>query len=188
MRSQATFDAVVEATARILSEDGPEHLKTNRIAERAGVSVGSLYQYFPHRQAIVRALVERELARAEALRPPLLDDPTRPPAERIRAAVDWHFDVHAARPALAKALRGLVLQVLPSDEARRLAQHRSDRIARMIASLGVDVDADAAAFIVDTCLDALSDAATARKPAWLRSDRFRAEVAALITGYLTRRS
>jgi AcrR family transcriptional regulator len=76
-RSQATFDAIIEASARILADDGVGQLTTNRIAVRAGVSVGSLYQYFPNRQAIVRALVERELARAEAVRPAVLDNPTR---------------------------------------------------------------------------------------------------------------
>jgi AcrR family transcriptional regulator len=113
-RSQATFDAIVEAAARILVESGAGRLTTNRVAARAGVSVGSLYQYFPNRQAILRALVERELARAEALRPAALDDPTRPAAERVRAAVDWHFDVHVANPGPARALRALVREVLPA--------------------------------------------------------------------------
>src|SRR5690606_3069037 len=86
-RARTTFGAIVEAAARILADEGPGALTTNRIALRAGVSIGSLYQYFPDRKAIVRALFERELARAEALRPATLDDPTRPAEERLRAAV-----------------------------------------------------------------------------------------------------
>jgi AcrR family transcriptional regulator len=46
-RSRATVDALVEATARILVKEGYDKASTNRIAEVAGVSVGSLYQYFP---------------------------------------------------------------------------------------------------------------------------------------------
>jgi AcrR family transcriptional regulator len=184
-RSQSTFDAIVEAAARILAEDGGRRLTTNRIAARAGVSVGSLYQYFPDRRAIVRALLERELARAEAMRPAAIDDPARHLAERVQAIVDWHFDVHAARPALAKALRGLVRDTLPKDEVRRLARLRIAHVTTTLRSLGVaDADAGAAAFLVDTCLDALSDSATARGPAWLRSERFRWHVAALLRGYL----
>src|ERR1044072_3650169 len=57
-RSRATVDALVEATARILVEDGFDKASTNRIADVAGVSVGSLYQYFPTKEALVLAVIE----------------------------------------------------------------------------------------------------------------------------------
>jgi AcrR family transcriptional regulator len=184
-RAQATFEAIVEAAARILAEGEGRRLTTNRIATRAGVSVGSLYQYFPKRRAIVRALLERELARGEALRPAAIDDPARSIAERVRAIVDWHFDVHAARPALAKALHRLVRESLPKEEIRRRARLRTSRVTGTLLSLGVpDTDVSVAAFVVDTCLDALSEAATARNPASLSSERLRRHVTAMIRGYL----
>src|SRR3569833_3611546 len=52
-RSRATVDALIEATARILVREGFDKASTNRIAEKAGVSVGSLYQYFPCKEALV---------------------------------------------------------------------------------------------------------------------------------------
>src|SRR5262249_8470007 len=52
-RALATFDAVIEAAARILVEDGYAKLTTNRVAERAGVSVGTLYQYFRSKEQII---------------------------------------------------------------------------------------------------------------------------------------
>jgi AcrR family transcriptional regulator len=52
-------DALVEATARILVRDGFDRASTNRIAEEAGVSIGSLYQYFPGKEALVAAVIER---------------------------------------------------------------------------------------------------------------------------------
>jgi AcrR family transcriptional regulator len=58
-RSQFTVDALFEATLHLLAEGGEEALTTNRIAERAGVSIGTLYQYFPTREAIVDAIVRR---------------------------------------------------------------------------------------------------------------------------------
>ena len=58
-RSRATVDALVEATARILVKEGFDKASTNRIAEVAGVSVGSLYQYFPGKEALVAAVAER---------------------------------------------------------------------------------------------------------------------------------
>src|SRR5581483_874384 len=60
-RSQATVDAILVATARVLCETGYDRASTNRIALAAGVSVGSLYQYFPSKEALVAALVERHV-------------------------------------------------------------------------------------------------------------------------------
>ena len=59
MRAQATVDAILAAAAQILVKHGYEGTNTNRIAEAAGVSVGSLYQYFPNKESIVVALMER---------------------------------------------------------------------------------------------------------------------------------
>ena len=59
-RAEQTVDAILEAAAQILQSDGEERLNTNRIAERAGFSIGTLYQYFADKEAIVAALAERE--------------------------------------------------------------------------------------------------------------------------------
>jgi len=58
-RSQATVTAILDATARILLERGVAATSTNAVAERAGVSVGSLYQYFPNKDALIAALHAR---------------------------------------------------------------------------------------------------------------------------------
>src|SRR5271170_3526962 len=58
-RSRSTVDALVEATTRILIKEGYDRASTNRIAEVAGVSIGSLYQYFPSKEALVAAVVDR---------------------------------------------------------------------------------------------------------------------------------
>jgi AcrR family transcriptional regulator len=71
-RSHATVEAITEAAARILEQHGHEGFSTNAVAERAGVSIGSLYQYFPRKDALIGALIMRETARlieeAEAAR------------------------------------------------------------------------------------------------------------------------
>lgn len=61
-RSAATVEAILEAAARILETAGFEGYTTNAVAERAGVSIGSLYQYFPNRDALTAALIDRETA------------------------------------------------------------------------------------------------------------------------------
>ncbi len=61
-RSRATWDAIVEAAAQVLERDGPAGFNTTSVAERAGVSIGTLYQYFPDKQAILLAAAEREVS------------------------------------------------------------------------------------------------------------------------------
>ncbi len=62
-RSRATFDAIVEACARLLDERELAAITTNHIAERAGVSIGSVYEFFPSREAILAVLTQRRLER-----------------------------------------------------------------------------------------------------------------------------
>jgi AcrR family transcriptional regulator len=184
-RATATVGAIVEAAARILVDSGPRALSTNSIARRAGVSVGSLYQYFPNKHAILRALVEREIERVERLRPALLDDPRAPLETRLRAAVDWHMDVHASHPELYGILRALLSGLLAPRTRAELRAGRSVRIRRTVASAPIDRarDLDVVAFVVDTCLDALTDAA-ARRAGGTRSEALRAEIATLLSRYL----
>ncbi len=109
-RAIATVDALVEATARILVDDGLHGVSTNRIAEVAGVSVGSLYQYFPSKEALVMAVVERHAnnvvtllsdAFAQALQEPL------PVA--IDQLVSAIVDVHDQQPELQHAIVSQVM-------------------------------------------------------------------------------
>jgi len=60
-RSAVTVDAILSATIQVLLAEGQERLTTTRVAYRAGVSVGTLYQYFPNKKALLRAVLERHL-------------------------------------------------------------------------------------------------------------------------------
>src|SRR5215468_4646197 len=60
-RSRLTVEALLEATARILTKEGYDRASTNRIADVAGVSIGSLYQYFPSKEALVAAVIDRHM-------------------------------------------------------------------------------------------------------------------------------
>src|SRR6185369_8903715 len=64
-RSQATVDAIVDAAARVLVRGGYGAFTTNRVAARAGVSVGSLYQYFPNKEALLAELKTRHVTQLE---------------------------------------------------------------------------------------------------------------------------
>jgi len=60
-RSTASVDAILEATIQVLLQVGKERLTTTRVAKRAGVSVGTLYQYFPNKSALLQAALRRHL-------------------------------------------------------------------------------------------------------------------------------
>jgi AcrR family transcriptional regulator len=183
-RAAATFEAIVEAAAHILRDEGATALTTNAVAARAGVSIGSLYQYFPNKQAIVRALIAREFRLAEAIRPAVIDSDA-PAEEIVRAIVDWHFDFRARDPALALRLASLARETLPEEERERIASLRRERVARTVGKLVVDGEPRMhAAFLVDTCINAIADEAMKRHPAELRSPTLRAEVTALLMGCL----
>jgi AcrR family transcriptional regulator len=65
-RARATFDAIVESSARLLAAEGYAAVSTNRVAEVAGVSIGSLYEYFPNKQSIVATALARVTAEIAA--------------------------------------------------------------------------------------------------------------------------
>jgi AcrR family transcriptional regulator len=65
-RAEATLDAIFEATIQVLLAVGERRLTTTRVAERAGVSVGTMYQYFPHKQALLYAVLQWHLAHISA--------------------------------------------------------------------------------------------------------------------------
>lgn len=62
-RAEETVATIVEAAAQVLESAGVEGFNTNAVAERAGVSIGSLYQYFPNKDALIVALIQRESQR-----------------------------------------------------------------------------------------------------------------------------
>ncbi len=102
-RSRATVDAVIEAGARILGSGGFGAFNTNEVARVAGVSVGTVYQYFPNKIALVEAIRERHFAEVLAV-VQCVASGTKPLAARVAALVDGMSAVHGASPALHRAL------------------------------------------------------------------------------------
>jgi AcrR family transcriptional regulator len=104
-RSRATVDALVEATARILVREGFEKASTNRIAEKAGVSIGSLYQYFPCKEALVAAVIDRHNAEImRVVRSALAEVADRPVAQAVRRLVAVAIEAHRIDPRLHRVL------------------------------------------------------------------------------------
>lgn len=131
-RSAVTLDAIFEATLQVLLSAGPARLNTTRVAERAGVSVGTLYQYFPNKQALLHAVLERYLARLmEALEAACNDHRGKAAEDMIEAAVKAYLQVKAQEPEISRALYIVAMDL----GARGLIEAAIQRAERAIAAM-----------------------------------------------------
>src|SRR5579864_2789253 len=104
-RSRATVDALIEATARILVREGFDKASTNRVAEEAGVSVGSLYQYFPSKEALVAAVIDRHNQELmQVVRGALVEVAALPMEQAVRKLVAVAIKAHRIDPKLHRVL------------------------------------------------------------------------------------
>ena len=110
-RSRALVDAILDAAARILEEQGREALNTNLVADKAGVSIGSLYQYFPNRDAIIAAVADRHGHRVHHCVADLNLKAETSLEIAIGRITHSLFSAHALNPALHAALDGDLGQV-----------------------------------------------------------------------------
>jgi len=86
-RSNDLVSAVLDAAVQVLMAEGAQRFTTARVAERAGVSVGSLYQYFPNKASILFRLQSDEWRRTSELLRSILADRSKPPMDRVRTLV-----------------------------------------------------------------------------------------------------
>jgi AcrR family transcriptional regulator len=103
-RSNALVAAVLEAAIQVLETEGAQRFTTARVAERAGVSVGSLYQYFPNKAAILFRLQSDEWRRTSALLRDILEDQVQPPGARLRTLVHAFIRSECEEAAIRIAL------------------------------------------------------------------------------------
>ncbi len=169
-------------------EAGLEGATTNRIAEVAGVSVGSLYQYFPNKESLVQALLVSHVADAEARRPAALRGPDPLTLrERLRIAIGWHLEVHAADPALHEMLTNVAPRIL-GDEVLREFKRAYHRVIRNALEPYADElrprSLDLAAFVVAECMEALTHGAVVHHPHLLDGSELAEEMTELLAGYL----
>jgi AcrR family transcriptional regulator len=180
---------ILDAAARVLARDGYEKASTNRIAEKAGVSVGSLYQYFPNKDALVRALLEEHLADALARRPAALADSAVSLSlrERVGLAVQWHLDVHAANPALHQVLTQQAPRVLGEETLRRLERASHEHLEQILRPYRAELrprDLSLAAFLYSQCLEAMTHGAVLHHPDRVKDPALAREMTELLVRFL----
>ena len=103
-RSTELVSAILEAAAQVLAKEGAPRFTTARVAERGGVSVGSIYQYFPNKAAILFRLQSDEWRSTSDLLRGILEDIDRPPLERLRSLVHAFIRSECEEAAMRVAL------------------------------------------------------------------------------------
>jgi AcrR family transcriptional regulator len=194
-RARQTVDAVLDSVARLLERRGAHAITTNRIAETAGVSIGSVYQYFPNKQAIYVALLARHLEEIERIVEAKLAVHEGGSLEkRIRALVEAMVDAHAHQPALYDLLFAQVPHRTEADlrhEIRMRAAFHSaiaPRSEERPRARGRARDVDRTLFVLMNMVEALSHAAVLRRPAGLSLAAATDEAVRAVLAYLDRRA
>jgi AcrR family transcriptional regulator len=191
-RSRATVDALIEATARILVREGFDRASTNRIAEQAGVSVGSLYQYFPGKDALVAAVIDQHREElSEVARGALAKSSAQPLKQAVRTLVAAAIEAHRIDPRLHRVLAEQIprtgrLEKVETFNRENYALFRA-YLERHSGELRA-VDLELASFVCVTSIEALTHSAVLHNPAMLSDEAaVRAlidETTRLIVGYL----
>ncbi len=119
-RSRVTVDTVLQAATYILIEDGYAKLTTNRVAERAGVNIASLYQYFPNKEALVFEIQRRHVEETRAVSQAAIEARRGQGLETAaQAMIEACIAAHSVNPALHRVLAE-ELPRLPSDPAQKV--------------------------------------------------------------------
>jgi AcrR family transcriptional regulator len=195
-RSRMTVEAILEATTHILTEEGYDKANTNRIAERAGISIGSLYQYFPNKESLMAALMEQhsnEIAElVESKLTNLFDAPLEIAIPELVKAV---IAAHAINPRLHQVLneeipRSERLQQMQKAEKRitemlrvylmRWSNSSYERLCQRIHPQNIEMTI----FILSRTVESLCHSAVIEHPDFVNNPQFEQEVAKLLLLYL----
>jgi AcrR family transcriptional regulator len=187
-RAQASVDAILTAALRLLEKDGLDKLTTAKVADVAGVSIGTLYQYFPSKEAIIGALLERRFDQMTTMLSALLDATRTIPLETaigmaVRAFVEQHL--------LGAKLHVPFLESYGTTG--RMTQYRAymDRFVDLLAghleqrhAQIQTTDYQMAAFILVSCAEGIAQSLAYREPDRAHAERLVREATAIVTRYL----
>jgi len=185
--------AIVEAAAQVFERHGYAAGTTNRIAQRAGVSIGSLYQYFPNKDAILVALIERHVEEGESALAPLMtqlgERPSPPVGEALERIVQSMLELHSKRPTLHRVLFEEAPRP-PRLRARleRIFERASAALADYLASSSEVAVADPrlAAEVVIQSIEAITHGLVIHPRAQIAPEAYARETVTMLERYLTR--
>jgi len=175
-RAAVTVGAISEATIQVLLKQGVNRLTTTRVAERAGVSVGTLYQYYPNKQSLLFAVLADHLDTvAAAVEAACEQARHKRLADMIRAVVEAFVDVKMERIDVSLGLYQIAADVGGPALAKRLAQ-RSRKALEAMLQTASDIASPPDAFAVEIMFAAMAGATrhvleAGASPAMIRSLR-----------------
>ncbi|HZD49266.1 MAG TPA: TetR/AcrR family transcriptional regulator [Silvibacterium sp.] len=186
-RARQTVEAVLDAVVRILRRGGVGAITTNRIAEVAGVSIGSVYQYFPDKRAIFVALHERHVQEIDRMVHAVLVEHAASSLEDfVRAMVDGMVKAHEGDPELYEWLMTAVPHKANGTREFAVRLHGAFRLA--IASRTREIkkgrQLDKMAFVVTHMVESLSHGAVLRRPPGVTLKEAREEAVRAVMAYL----
>jgi AcrR family transcriptional regulator len=157
-RATVTVGAICEATIKILLSHGADRLTTTRVADRAGVSVGTLYQYYPNKQSLLFAVFEDHLDKvSRAVEAACADACHKPMSEMIRRVVEAFVDVKMQRADISVALYKVAPDVGGPVLVKRTGQRLRKAIEGMLLT-APDLNLSPDRFTIDMMLSAMSGA------------------------------
>ena len=186
-RSAATVDAIAKAAIQVLLADGGQRLTTTRVAERAGVSVGTMYQYFPHKQALLYALVQQHMTEyLDVFEAACVQHRGQSIAAISEGIVNAFVDEKIRQPDVSRALYRIAAE-LDTDELRvGISRRLQDACCALLGS-AKDVRFDDLADVSFTLLTAMNGTMRALFELGVHSSRagmLRKQLLTLCRGYL----
>jgi AcrR family transcriptional regulator len=186
-RAQVTVEAMLDAAIRLLKQDGASSITTNRIAETAGVSIGSVYQYFPNKRAIFIALHARHIRQVDGVLERCLAQGSDATLEEfIASLLLGMIQLHDADPELSGLLQTEVPQSAEGTPGLsvRLYTPLRKALASRSRELGRVGNLDMQSFFLSNMVESFGHAIVLRRPAGLSMAKARAETLRAILGYL----
>jgi AcrR family transcriptional regulator len=155
-RSTVTVGAISEATIQVLLSHGADRLTTTRVAERAGVSVGTLYQYYPNKESLLFAVMAHHLNRVAARVEAACKSACHLPlAEMIGRMVEAFVDAKMERADVSVALYQVAANIGGPELSKRVSQ-RSRKALQAMLQTAPDVKSPPDKFVIDVMLAAMS--------------------------------
>jgi len=189
VRSTRLVADILEAAARVLARDGAHRFTTAHVAEATGISVGSLYQYFPNKEAILFRLQANEWRETQGQLQRILGDGGVPPLERLRTAIGMFFRSECEEAAFRTALQEAAPLYREAAETRAHAEEgRRLMLDFMKAALPrASVRERAfAADLVGTVMSATGKAISSQSRSRTDVDTMAVAVGEMLCGYLER--
>lgn len=186
-RSSLLVADILEAAVRVLVRDGARRFTTARVAEEAGVSVGSLYQYFPNKESILFRLQAQEWEQTGDMLERILTDETVSPPHRLRNAIVTFFRSEAAEAQLRIALADAAPLYRDAPESREHRKRGPTQLARYLKDLLPDASARERQFLADlfiTCMSSIGKTLSEQRRGGKEIDRFANAVSDMLMGYV----